>query len=52
VFTVSEDGARHVKFGIGVITIGLPAADTTLGAFIGGGFIQVPVNMNTFLGLF
>jgi len=50
VFTVSEDGNQHEKFGLSEITVDWQSTSTTLVPF-GSGYAQIPVDMNKFLGL-
>jgi hypothetical protein len=51
VFTVSEDGNQHEKFGLSEITVDWQNTSTTLLPF-GSGYAQIPVDMNKFLGMF
>ena len=50
VFTVSEDGNQHEKFGLSEITVDWQSTSTTLVPF-GSGYAQIPVDMNKFLGM-
>jgi hypothetical protein len=47
VFTVSEDGNQHEKFGLSEITVDWQNTSTTLVPF-GSGYAQIPVDMNKF----
>jgi hypothetical protein len=49
-FTVSEDGNRHEKFGVSEITSGTNS--TTMTPTFGYGYAQMPLDIHKFLGLF
>jgi len=52
VFSISEDGNRHEKFGISEITAGPQSSNTTLMPTFGVGYVQMSVDMQKFLGIF
>lgn len=51
-FTISEDGLRHEKFGYSEITSGANSSSTTLTPTFGFGYAQISIDMHKFLGLF
>ena len=52
IFTVSEDGKRHEKFGSSEITAGPNSSSTTLVPTFGYGYAQLTIDMSRYLGLF
>jgi hypothetical protein len=51
-FTVSEDGKRHEKFGFSEISSPSGSNSTTIVPTFGVGYARIPVEMEKFLGLF